>query len=433
MTDKKRLFSLVDEIKEEIISLGDTLFECPELGFKEFKTAEIIKSKLDELDIKYESEIGMTGIKATIGEGNGYHIAFAADIDALPCKSTDGFIHSCGHSIQTTIALATARVLKKSNILDGTDVKVSFIFTPAEEFVDFEYRDGLIKEGKVDYRSGKQHMIVNGTFDDVDCVLSAHANGDKEKHFDVNSTLAGFTCKKYIFSGQAAHSGAEPHLGRNTLHGAVLCENAIAFIKDRFKPDAGVKINPVITEPGGTVNIIPDRTVLETYIRANDIETLTAAERKVDNCAKYCALALDLGCEIENTIGYMPLSQSKLLTKTIKNNMLLLTDEEDIRENVISGASGDVGDLGYLLPVIQFGFAGIDGIFHSDHFEVADKENCYINTVKIVLGTIADLVDNKELRDKNEDFEDRKEYYLNNWLVSGKADVTLSELKNNLY
>ena len=118
--------------------------------------------------------------------------------------------------------------------------------------------------------------------------------------------------------------------------------------------------------------------------------------------------------EIEDTIGYMPLSQSAELNKVIKSNMLDICGEDDIVKNVISG---DVGDLGFIIPTVQFGFSGIDGIFHSDSFKIADKENCYINTVKIICGTIADLAANQSLRVKRENFEEKKKYYLNNWLM----------------
>lgn len=416
MIDKNKLFNAVDGCRDDIITLGDRLFDCPELGFKEFKTAEIIKERLDSVGIPYESEIGITGIKAALGEGTGYHIALVCDMDALPGRGFTGQIHSCGHSIQTAVALSAAEILAKTRLLDNTDVRVSFIFSPAEEFIDFEYRDKLIDDGKILYRSGKQHMIACGYFDDIDCVLSIHANGDKSKLFDINSALAGFTAKKAVFKGQAAHSGAAPHLGKNTLHGAVLCENAVAFLKDQFAPEAGVKINPVITEPGGSVNIIPDRTALETYIRANDIAALMDADKRVDMCIEHCAKALGLDYEISNTIGYMPLRQSKLLNKAVKNNMLLLCGAEFIDENIVSSASGDVGDLGFLLPTVQFGFSGIDGNFHSDSFKIADKENCYINTLKVVCGTIADLIRSKEYRAVNENYWEDKKYYLKSWL-----------------
>ena len=72
--------------------------------------------------------------------------------------------------------------------------------------------------------------------------------------------------------------------------------------------------------------------------------------------------------------------------------------------------------MGYLLPTVQFGCSGIEGIFHNDSFKIADKENCYINTVKVVCGTIEDLIENAELRPRRGDFESRKEYYMKNWL-----------------
>ena len=46
MIDKNKLFNAVDCCRDDIITLGDRLFDCPELGFKEFKTAEIIKEYL---------------------------------------------------------------------------------------------------------------------------------------------------------------------------------------------------------------------------------------------------------------------------------------------------------------------------------------------------------------------------------------------------
>ena len=41
--NKKELLETVDRKREDIIKLGDMLFNCPELGFKEFETAGIIK------------------------------------------------------------------------------------------------------------------------------------------------------------------------------------------------------------------------------------------------------------------------------------------------------------------------------------------------------------------------------------------------------
>lgn len=409
--EKTVLFDFIDGQKEEIIARGRRFFNCPELGFKEAQTMEMICTELEKWGVPYEKGIAMTGVKATIGKGKGYHIGVVADIDALP-KKDGGCIHSCGHSIQTTLALTVLETLVKTNFLEETEGKVTFFFTPAEEFIDFAYRDAQIKEGKLEFRSGKQNMIALGFFDDVDCILSAHANGDRETKFDIGSTLAGFLAKKAVFKGKASHSGATPHLGRNTLHGAMLTMQAISFLKEQFPPEAGLRLHPVLTETGGDLNQIPAETVMETYIRANDGESLFAAEKRFDACVHHCAEALELGWEIKTTAGYLPLRQSDKLNETVQENMLLFCEEGDIVKNPVSGASGDVGDLGSILPTVQFGFSSIEGRFHSEEFTIRDEENCYIRSAKVLAGTIFDLLTQPEKQVWPENFLGKKEQYL---------------------
>lgn len=409
--EKTALFDWIDREKEKIIERGRNFFACPELGFKEFQTMEMICQELEKLGVSYEKGIAVTGVKATVGKGEGYHIGVVADIDALP-KKEGGCIHSCGHSIQTTLALTVLEALVQTNFLGETEGRVTFFFTPAEEFIDFAYRDALIKEGKLEFRSGKQNMIALGCFDDVDCILSAHANGDKGTKFDIGSTLAGFLAKKAVFTGKASHSGAAPHLGRNTLHGATLTMQAISFLKEQFPPEAGLRLHPVLTETGGDLNQIPAETVMETYIRANDGESLFAAAKRFDDCVRHCAEALELGFEIKTTAGYLPLRQSDRLNETVQENMRLFCGEKDIVKSPVSGASGDVGDLGSLLPAVQFGFSGIEGRFHSEEFVIRDEDNCYILSAKVLAGTIYDLLTQPEKQVRPESFLEKKEQYL---------------------
>ncbi|EFE11794.1 amidohydrolase [Clostridium sp. M62/1] len=273
---------LTEKDRDGLVKLGHALFACPELGFKEVKSNQILTSFLSENGISYESGLSVTGIRATVGTGRKYHIALAADMDALSVQGKEGSFafHSCGHSIQTAVMAYVMKLLKDRGIVEASGGRVSFIATPAEEFIDFESRERLKKEGKIRYLSGKQNMIAEGVFDDVDCVISMHINGDSgNRLFDIDSTLAGFTVKKALFHGKNAHSGAAPHLGRNALHGASLAMDAIAYMKDQFPAEAGIQIHPVITACGGSVNTIPEEVVMESYIRANTLEALLEANK----------------------------------------------------------------------------------------------------------------------------------------------------------
>lgn len=418
MPMKSEAASLLLQNQAEMLSLGDALLKNPELGFKEFETNKIITSYLTELGIPFENHISVTGVRATLGTG-GYHIALVADMDAVGVASNGGITacHSCGHSIQVTVMLAVLAALHRGGFVNKLGGRVSFIAAPAEEYIDLDYRAKLQQEGKIKYFSGKQNMIADGVFDDVDCALSIHITGEPGVKLDVGSTLAGFAVKKAVFTGVGAHSGALAHQGRNALHAATLCLQACAFLQEQFPTQAGLQLHPILSEGGISMNVIPERAVLETYVRANTNEYLFEATQKFDTAARSCAAALGIECAIENTVGYMPLRQSAKLNKVVYQNMLDCCSADTIAQGFVSGASGDIGDLGFLLPSVQFGFSGFSGRIHSDTFAISDPEHAYLHTAEILLGTIIDLLADPTLQDKNPNFAQDKDFYLKNWLM----------------
>ena len=414
---EKEFLSFLEKNENEIYALGENLFACAELGYRERETARIICKFLDEKGISYTKEHSLTGVKATTGEG-GYHIALIADMDAVLVGAEGERIpfHSCGHSVQVASMLGVLGAIHESKALEGTGVRLSFIATPAEEFIDLEHRNSLIKEGHVRYASGKQDMIANGLFDDVDCVLSIHVTGTPGVKFDIGSTLAGFAIKKVIFHGAAAHSGAEAHLGKNALHAAALCLQACSYLLEQFPHEAGIQLHPILSEGGMSMNVIPERAVLETYIRANNNEYLFSACEKFDKAAESCAEALGLSCEVENTTGYMPLKQDKKLTSLLCEILREKYSEEEIAADIVSGASGDIGDLSFLMPAIQMGFAGFSGRIHSNIFEIENKKLAYIDSGAAIMELVLKLAREPKHRVYKEDYENKKAFYLETWL-----------------
>ena len=405
---KQRIFEKIDQNAAAIIGRSRRLFDTPEMGYREFETNRLIRSWLDQWGVGYET-VSYTGLVVTLGTGDPV-VSVLADMDGLPKGGGAQRIHSCGHSLQTSAALALIEALKDEP-LKGT---LKVIFTPAEEMIEFDYRQSLIEQGLVQYPSGKQDMIAKGVFDGIDCVLSCHASGGTDSRFDVGTTLKGFFIFKAVYRGRGAHAGLAPFAGKNAQHAALLAQTAIAFLKDRFDPADGVNVQPVISEAARTVNIVPDYAVVETYVRAQNEKALFAAADLVENCLKKCGEAMDMEAEVTRRPGFLPLSQSREINGLVKTNMLLLCGEEDILENQVSGASGDVGDLGVLLPTIQFGFTGVSGRFHGDDFAVTDEGNACLCPPKILAGTVLDLFDHPV--SGRVDFARRKADYLKTWL-----------------
>ncbi len=404
---KQRVFDKIDSRAEAIRARSRRLFDTPELGYKEFETGKLLKGWLEGWGVPYEV-LSYTGLMVTLGSGDPV-VAVLADMDGLP-KKDGSRIHSCGHSLQTSAALALIEALKDEP-LKGT---VKVIFTPAEEMIDFGYRQGLIEQGLVKYPSGKQDMIAGGVFDDVDCILSCHASENPGSKFDVGTTLKGFYIFKATYRGLGAHAGVAPFAGKNALHAAAVALNAVAFLKDRFDPADGVNVQPILSDGARTVNIVPDFAVVETYVRAQTQEALFAAADLVENCLKKCGEAMDIDTEVTRRPGFLPLAQNEEINVLVKKNMLLLCDEKEILEGLVSGASGDVGDLGTLLPTIQFGFTGVAGRFHGDDFSVVDEQTACLLPPKVFAGTVLDLFDHPV--SGRQGFAERKAEYLQTWL-----------------
>src|SRR4051794_30538996 len=108
------------EIKDELIEHRRHLHENPELGFDLPNTVAYVKETLKGMGLE-PKKVGKAGLVVTIGKGNGKTLLLRGDMDALPIKentdlpfkSTNEFMHACGHDIHTTFMLGTAKLLKE--------------------------------------------------------------------------------------------------------------------------------------------------------------------------------------------------------------------------------------------------------------------------------------------------------------------------------
>ena len=399
---------LLDSLRKEMIELSEEIFKNPELGFKEFETNKLICEKLEKYKINYTNDIAITGIKATIdSKKEGPHIALLCELDSVPSTEhkylgkRDNCAHSCGHYAQVGMMLGTFLVLKESNIIDELGGKISFIATPAEEYCDFDYRENLVKENKLSYISGKQEMIKLNTFKDIDLVLSAHAMPPGTGHFaEVNSSLNGFLGKKIIFRGVSAHAGLNPSDGVNALNAANVALNAIAYLRETFKEEDAIRVHYVISDGGASVNSVPDKVTIDMYIRAKTLDAIIDVNKKVDRAFRGGALAIGAEVEITNTGGYLPLTQDESLTQAVKDNMLKFMDKDKIISDCHSFASGDIGDLSYLLPTVQIGVSGFAGRVHGNDFRTEDTHIAYELPINYFTETVKDLLKDNGKRTK---------------------------------
>lgn len=380
--------------KNELFEFGDILFKTPELGFKEFKTKALLKDKLND-DI---SEFAYTGFSVSMGEGHP-HIGLIAEMDAIPTlghpyanHEDKDAAHACGHSTQCAIMTYVYKSLKEAGIPCG---KVTLFFTPAEEYTDLEYRQELIDKGILKTPSGKTNMLLDGIFDDVDICLHLHAMGPSECRFAVDSKLAGFIYKKITFHGKASHAAVLPQFGVNALNMFALFQSAAAMLRETFVDEDKNRVHGILIEGGQTVNSIPERVVYECYVRSFNTETLKELSEKLNNCAIHCAMSLGGEATIEDKPGYLPFVPDPLLAEVPVKHMMKFGTKFKYGERSV--AAGDIGDLGLFKPTIQMGYGGFKGRIHGNNLEIEDESRVYYEPSIIMLETVYDLLENKDL------------------------------------
>ncbi|MFD1173454.1 M20/M25/M40 family metallo-hydrolase [Oceanobacillus picturae] len=376
---------LFKEQYEEIKDIAEDIYFHPELGYKETRTKEKVMNYLKKVNpnIDFE-EFSTTGFKTTMGNPNGdTHIAFIAELDAVYAPShmyadkNSGAAHNCGHYTQVAIALALYSHLHKSGATLTN--KISFIFVPAEEYLDLDYRDGLIKEGTISHYGGKPEAMKLGIFDDIDLGICVHAiGGEFEKRtVEINCDLAGFLYKKYTFEGKATHAGFDPFSAKNAYSMSTLFNTAVALGRQQLDEAEHVRINPIVMQSDMSTNVVPNQITVGTDLRTKTVDYLKKTALKLDDAANGSALALQGKVNTHTQMGYLPFVQDRYLSTFVKEAFDESNEIEELLNNNFISAAGDIGDLSYMMPCIQIGYSGFTGTIHGDDFIDVNPEYIY--------------------------------------------------------
>lgn len=399
---KERAIRAIDENRDKIIAVGDAIFAEPELGYKEFKTAAKVRQVFDDLGIQYRDEVAVTGVVGTVsGKSDQLNVAVMGELDAVVapahrCAAPDtGAAHACGHNCQIASMLGVAYALSGTGIMEELDGTVSLIAVPAEEFVELEYRNGLIEDGKIRFIGGKQEFIYRGEFDNIDIMVMQHSGitGENGELAAAGYTSNGFVGKMIQYVGKAAHAGGAPHLGINALNAATIGLTAVNLQRETFQDKDNIRVHPIITRGGDLVNVVPDDVRIETYIRGNNKEAIFDADFKVTRAFKAGGDAVGAKTVFIDLPGYLPINMCQPLMDIMYENQKALLGEDKV-VNLAPPMTGstDAGDVSCILPVLHAGFGGVSGTLHSSEVEITDKEVAYIAAAKTMAMTVIDLL-----------------------------------------
>ena len=358
-------------LQEDLIRWRREIHQHPELGFQEFKTAELVAETLRSLGLRVRTNVGKTGVIGYLGEGQPV-VALRADMDALPIQEANdapyasqvpGVMHACGHDAHTAILLGVATLLRQEE-LPG---QVRFLFQPAEEVSD--------EEGK----SGASRMIEDGAMEGVDAILALHVDSSQPVgsiEIDGVYISAGVDTFYATVLGKGGH-GAYPHRGVDTIFILGQVINAIyGIVSRRIDPVKPAVISIGSVHGGQADNVIPDRVEISGTIRSTDEKV----RRKLfDELERAVGVARALGGDFELRIeeGYPVSLNDPQVASLIRRVAIDLLGEDCLHSPEPGMGAEDFGLLANLVSGAMFGLGtkieGGQREAHSPTFDIDER------------------------------------------------------------
>ncbi len=327
-------------IEEKIIQWRRYFHQNPELGNREFKTAEKVAEHLKQLGIEVKTGVAHTGVVGILKGGKaGPVVALRADMDGLPVtervevpfKSTvvadyngqkTGVMHACGHDTHIAILMGVAEVLASmKNELKGT---VKFIFQPAEEGAP---------EGE---EGGAKLMVKEGVLENpkVEAIFGLHIDSQIEVGkiaYRPGATMAAVDFFSINVKGKQTH-GAYPWSGVDPIVTSSQIVTALQTIVSRnlnlTQAPAVVTIGAI--NGGIRQNIIPEEVKMIGTIRTFDEGMHSYVHKRVSEISTHIAESAGATANVKIDVLYPVTFNDVALTEKMIGTVQNVAGKENV-------------------------------------------------------------------------------------------------------
>jgi amidohydrolase len=354
------------QIEQKVIAWRQDIHQNPELGNREFRTAELVARHLQSLGMEVKTKVAHTGVVGILkGDKPGPVIALRADMDALPLEEKNDLpfaskvktiyngkethvMHACGHDGHTAILMGVAEILagmKKD--LKGT---IKFIFQPAEEGAPAG------EEG------GAELMVKEGVLDNpkVDVIFGLHLWAPSEVGtitYRPAGMMAGAAFFKITVNGKPSH-GSQPW---SSVDPVLVASQIVVSLQQIVSRNVNLTKNAAVVtvgaiNGGNRGNIIPEKVEMLGTVRTLSKEDEKLVFARVREVAEKTAEAAGAKAivEIPYQVHY-PVTYNNV---ELTNKMLPSLKKSAGEENVIlippSTGSEDFSFFAHKVPGLFF-------------------------------------------------------------------------------
>lgn len=270
--------------RSEMQSLSDFIGQNPEVAWEEHLAVDTLTSVLRARGWAVETgvadlETAFVATWTSPAGPDGLLLGFIGEYDAL--RDADGPFHGDQHNAQTPIVFASAFAIAEYMTRTATPGRLRIYGTPAEEVGP----------------PAKVIMHEAGIFDGADLLVRSHGVTETSRsRAGFGSCCLNINEVKYTFLGRPSHQMAS-WFGRNALEAAVHFYTMVDGLRSTLRPEASIQ--GVIPEGGDAPNVVPQRAVVDYYIRYPDPVYLEHVTRMMDDAARGAAMATGTTVEID--------------------------------------------------------------------------------------------------------------------------------------
>jgi amidohydrolase len=339
---------LIDKVEDKVVSWRRDIHQHPELGNREFRTAQLVADHLRSLGMEVQTGVAHTGVVGILrGRADSPVVALRADMDALPVKEMVDLpfaskakgtymgrevdvMHACGHDNHVAILMGAAEVL--AGMRDQIPGTIKFVFQPAEEGAP----PG--EEG------GAELMVREGVMKDVDAIFGLHVGPAPLGviAYRPGQFMASSDRFQITVDGKQTH-GAQPWGGVDPV---VVSSQIVLGLQTIISRQLDATLTPSIISVGrisGGVrnNIIPSQVEMEGTVRTFDEKTRADIHRRIEQTATSIAesagasatVLIDHGYPVTANNAELTQMMAPTLKRVAKNNMAVETSRVTTAED----------------------------------------------------------------------------------------------------
>lgn len=321
------LFTTLDSLNEEIISIRRHLHKHPELSFEEVETPKYIADFHEQLGHEVKTGVGGNGVLAYLkGNHEGPTVALRADFDALPIHEetdlefqsvNDGVMHACGHDGHTATLLGVAKALNKhKDELHGT---VVFIHQHAEELPP----------------GGAKPMIEDGALHGVDVIFGTHLQAQMplyEINYRTDELQASSDSFEVTILGKGGHGAMPQDTKDSILIASQLVDNFQQIVSRRVNPLQSAVLSVCSFEAIGPYNVIANTAKIKGTVRTLNEQTRELMEKEMKRVIEGTCHLSGADFEFKYERGYPVLINHKEETEFVMNVAETVPEVKEIKE-----------------------------------------------------------------------------------------------------